>query len=649
MVTLGIDIETYSPAELTETGVYPYAEHAEFEILLFGYAVNDGQVRMIDLARGERLPREIAGALTDPEVLKTAYNAQFERVCLRCGLGIDVPPEQWECTMVKAAMLGLPFGLAQVSAALGLDEQKMAEGRALIRYFSMPCRPTGANGGRTRNLPEHAPEKWEIFKEYCARDVETERAVRKRIGGFETPEKEKRLYALDQRINDRGVHVDTAFARQAIRIDGAYREKTLAAAAALTGLENPNSVSQLKAWMEEQTGESVETLSRAKLPDMLAAAPSETVREMLRLRQALSKTSTKKYGAMLKAARDGDRRAGGLMQFYGANRTGRWAGRLVQVQNLPRNGIADLDLARQTVAEGDGEMLEMLYGDVPGTLSQLVRTAFTAPAGRLLTVADYSAIEARVVAWLAGEKWRLDVFASHGKIYEASAAQMFGVPVETVTKDSPLRQKGKVAELALGYQGGPNALVSMGALGMGLREEELQSLVDAWRAANPAIVRLWRTVNDAAMLAVGERTNAQINRNILIRYAAGSLYVDLPSGRSLVYVRPRIGQNRFGSRAILYEGMEQATRKWGVQETYGGKIVENMVQAIARDCLAEAMLRLDSAGYGIVMHVHDEVVIEHEEDVDCLEEVCAIMGEPMPWAQSLPLRAEGSTGRYYRK
>jgi DNA polymerase len=645
--TLAVDIETYSPIELSESGVYPYAEHEAFEILLFGYAVNDRPVRVVDLRSGEPLPAEVYAALTDANVLKTAWNAQFECVCLERALGLRLPAGQWECTMTRAAMLGLPLSLAQASQVLHPGEEKMREGKALLRYFCMPCKPTKANGHRTRNLPEHDAARWETFKRYCAQDVATERAIREKLSFFAFPEREKKLYALDRDINDRGICVDAPLIRQAIAIHETHCARLTEEAAALTGLANPNSVAQLKSWLAENAA-TVESLSKQALEDLKSRAPSATVHRMLELRQELGKTSVKKYAAMLKTLRK-DGRIGGLTLFYGAGRTGRWAGRLVQVHNLPQNHLPDLDLARQTVKSGDAEALEMLFGNVPDTLSQLVRTALVAAPGCLLTVADFSAIEARVVAWLAGERWRMDVFAGDGKIYESSAAQMFGVPVSAVTKGSELRRKGKIAELACGYQGGVGALKAMGADREGLSETEMANLIDRWRAASPNIVKLWKTLEQAAKMALAERTSVRVNRGVRLRNERNALHITLPSGRDLVYVNARTGLNRFGSESVLYDGLNQTTRKWETVETYGGKLTENVVQAIARDCLAEAMLRLDAAGFKIVMHVHDEAVIEHDLHKSCLREVCDIMGRPIPWAPELILRADGFETEYYRK
>jgi len=655
---LSIDIETYSPVSLKDSGVYKYAEHRDFRILLFAYAFDDEAVNIIDVASGETLPQEVADALLDPAITKTAFNALFERTCINRDwfslLGyatpIVTPVEQWSCTMIKTAYLGLPLSLEAAAAVLKLPVQKMEEGKALIRYFSIPCKPTAANGGRTRNLPAHAPEKWAKFKEYCIMDVEVERSLKAKLSFYDLPEMERRLYILDQQINDRGVLIDRSFVQSAISIDEAYKDELKVTAKDLTNLENPNSIPQLKDWIAEQTGVEVSSLTKESVKEILKTVPADEVIEVLKLRQELSKTSTKKYNAMLEAVGEDDR-IRGLLQFYGANRTGRWAGRLVQVQNLPQNHLGDLDRARSIVADKDADLLELLYGNVPDTLSQLIRTAFIPAPGNTFIVADFSAIEARVIAWLAGEQWRLDVFNSHGKIYEASASQMFRVPIETVTKGSDLRQRGKVSELALGYQGGAGALVSMGALKMGLKESELPELVDRWRQANPNIVELWGTFNAAAKTAVKEGTLQTIAHGVSIEKRGSVLYINLPSGRRLSYFRPRMGTNRFGSESVIYEGMNQTTKKWEVVETYGGKLVENVVQAIARDCLAYAMLELDKYGYDIVMHVHDEVIIEvGDMDEDhYLADACKIMGEPIPWAPDLPLRADGYITNYYRK
>lgn len=688
MTVLNIDIETYSATDLTKSGVYKYAQDPTFEILLFAYAFDDEPVQVIDLASGEELPLRVKLSLTDPGILKTAFNASFERTCLRQYLEVD--PKRllstWECTMVKSSMLGLPLSLDAASKALKLDMKKDATGKALIKYFSMPCKPTKVNGERTRNLPHHNPEKWEAFKEYCRQDVVVEKAIRDKISFFAIPETEKKLWCLDQAINDNGVLLDPAFVTNAISLDASYRDSLTKEAIELTGLDNPNSVSQLTKWLtaafadqkdldvaRDETGvdpyesyyspEKIKAneeyralaaidvtvqplkLRKEDIPVLLAASKSKIVTRVLQIRQEMAKTSIKKYSAMLKGLCS-DNRVRGLLQFYGANRTGRWAGRLVQVQNLPQNHLPDLDLARQLVKENDLDLLELLFGNVPDTLSQLIRTSFVAPEGYKFLVADFSAIEARVIAWLAGEKWRLDVFATHGKIYEASAAQMFKVPLAEV--DKKLRQKGKVAELALGYQGGVNALIAMGALKMGLVEDELPAIVAAWRKASPAIVRFWNTAQNAAVNAV-EGHGQTIQHNIKFFIQKGILFIQLPSGRCLSYLRPKLKTNRFGSEAITYEGMDQTTKQWGIQETYGGKLVENIVQAVARDCLAEAMLRLDAAGYKVVIHVHDEVVIEVPESNDCIEEVNKILSAPISWAKGLQLKAESFESTYYKK
>lgn len=646
---LDIDIETFSSVDIASCGLYKYAESDDFTILLFAYACDDKPVQIVDFASGEELPERIFQALTDPKILKTAFNATFERVCIGRYYGIDLPIEQWECTMVRSAMLGLPLSLAQVGKVLNLEDQKMSEGKALIKYFSSPCKPTKTNGGRTRNLPEHAPDKWNTFKRYCVRDVEVERTIRDKTKSFSIPECEKELYIFDQRINDRGVLIDMDLVKHAIRMDALYKGRLNAEAAELSGLDNPNSVAQLKAWLEKETGNEIVTLSKKDIPDLLKSADDDIVRRMLCIRQEMAKTSTKKYEAMEKAA-CADNRVRGLLQFYGANRTGRWAGRLVQVQNLPQNHIDDLDYARTLVKEGDLDMLEMMYGNVPDTLSQLIRTAFIAKPEHTFIVCDFSAIEARVIAWLAGEKWRLDVFRTHGKIYEASASMMFHVPVEEITKTDPRRQKGKIAELALGYQGAVGAMKSMGGEKMGLSETEMQEIVTHWRKANPAIVKLWDQVQEAAITCVESKSSTIIEHGITFRMRLGALMIHLPSGRILSYPRPYIGENRFGAKSICYEGLSQTTKQWGKQETYGGKLVENIVQAIARDCLALTILRLEKAGYPIVFHVHDEVIIEARADgSQTLEKVEEIFKQPISWAKDLPLKGAGYITDYYLK
>ena len=651
MQTLAIDIETYSGTDLIKSGVYKYVESPDFTVLMLACSFGNGPVEIFDLTNYDKeqaqKSRKVFEALTNPNVLKTAWNANFERTCLAKNLGIELPPEEWECSMVKAGMIGLPMSLEACAKVLKLDQQKDTAGKALIRYFSLPCKPTKTNGMRTRNLPEHAPEKWQAFMDYCQQDVVTELAIRQKTNFFQIPAKEKLLWNLDQKINDTGILLDPALVDAAIAMDAENKEKLTEQAIGITGLENPNSAAQLKTWLSKETGEDVTSLTKAAIPELLAATECETVTEVLGLRQEMAKTSVKKYEAMAKAI-CADSRVRGLLQFYGANRTGRWAGRLVQVQNLPQNHLPDLDLARNLVKAGDGWMIEFLFGSIPDTLSQLIRTAFIAPINHRFIVADFSAIEARVIAWLAGEKWRMEVFNTHGKIYEASAAQMFKVPLESVTKGSPLRQKGKVAELALGYQGGPGALISMGALNMGVKEEELPMLVKMWRNANKAIVKLWNDVEAAALSAV-EGEPCTIQFGIKFFCDKGFLIIQLPSGRMLFYARPRLKANQFGGQSIAYEGMNQTTKQWGWQDTYGGKLVENIVQAIARDCLAEAMLRVDAAGYNIIMSVHDEIVIEAANDFGSVEAVNKIMGTPIEWAKGLPLKADGYETNYYKK
>ena len=645
---LGIDIETYSSEDISTCGVYKYVEADDFTILLFAYAVNDGPVQLVDLASGEKLPERVFEALSDKSVLKTAFNAAFERTCIGRYYGIHLAPEQWECTMVRCAMLGLPLSLAQAGKVLNLEDQKMTEGKALIKYFSCPCKPTKTNGGRSRNLPEHAPDKWATFKRYCIRDVEVEQAIRRKTLGFKIPAFEHELYVVDQRINDRGVLLDMDFVFKAVQMDTVYKGRLNAEAAELTGLDNPNSVMQLRSWLEAQTGSTVATLTKKDIPELLEGTDDTIVRRLLSIRQEMAKTSTKKYEAMKKAA-CADNRVRGLLQFYGANRTGRWAGRLVQVQNLPQNHIKDLDLARNLVKQGDLDMLEMMYGNVPDTLSQLIRTAFIAKKDHIFMVCDFSAIEARVIAWLAGEQWRLEVFRTHGKIYEASASMMFHVPVEDITKTDPRRQKGKIAELALGYQGGVGAMKTMGGEKMGLSEDEMTEIVNHWRKANPAIVKLWTDVENCAKATIesGQLTECH---GLYFYKSMGLLMIKLPSGRSLCYPKPGIGTNRFGNQSISYEGLNQTTKQWGKQETYGGKLVENIVQGIARDCLAITMIRLEKIEYPIVFHVHDEVIIEAKNDgSQLLEAIEEVFRTPIPWAKDLPLKGAGYTTPYYLK
>lgn len=648
MRKLNIDIETYSGADLSRCGAYRYAEDADFEVLLLAYSADGKPVRVVDLASGERVPEEVLDALADPMVEKWAFNAAFERVCLsrmladmgRCHGGRYLDPAGWRCTMVWSATLGLPLSLAGAGAALGIGRQKLAGGKDLVRFFCQPCAPTKANGGRTRNLPAHAPERWEAFKAYNARDVEAEMEVESRLSRFPVPQATWDEYRVDQQVNDRGVAVDLALVRQAMRMDERARADAAEAMRRLTGLDNPNSVQQLKAWLADN-GLAMESLDKRAVAAAMGQAPPE-LRRVLELRQRLSKSSVRKYQAM-EAAACADGRARGMFQFHGS-RTGRWAGRLIQLQNLPQNHLPDLEQARALVACGDAEAVEMLYGDVPDTLSQLVRTAFVPGRGTRLVVCDYSAIEARVIAWMAGEGWRQRVFEEGGDIYCASASQMFKVPVEKHGRNAHLRQKGKIAELALGYGGSVGALKAMGAVEMGIPEAELPQLVGAWRQANPCIVQLWWDVDAAAANAVSSHAAAKAH-GIHFSLEGDVLFARLPSGRRLAYARPRIGTNRFGGSCITYEGCG-ASRKWQRLETYGARLVENVVQATARDILAHAMRQL--SGMRVVMHVHDEVVVEADPSTS-VADVAAIMERAPAWARGLKLRADGYECAFYRK
>lgn len=640
---MAIDIETYSDISLPDCGVHRYVASEQFEILLFAYSIDEGEIRVIDLASGEKMPEEVMDLLMDDSVVKTAFNAAFERTCINRYFGISLPPEVWRCTAVQSAILALPLSLEGVGEALSLDKKKMSEGKELIRFFCMPCKATKANGGRTRNLPSDAPEKWEQFKTYCKRDVDVEMQIRKKLKNYPIPDREQVLYCMDQRINDRGIRVDIQMVGQAIACDLLYKEAAAKRAYELSGLENPNSVSQLKGWLSNK-GIEVDSLAKDTVTELVGKTEGE-VSELLKIRLAMSKTSVKKYEAIERAVCDG--RVHGLLQFYGANRTGRWAGRLVQIHNLPQNHMEDLELARSLVKEGRFDLVELLYPSTPEVLSELIRTAFVAKPGCRFIISDFSAIEARVLAWMSGEAWRLRVFSTHGKIYEASASAMFGVPIEEIGKTSPLRQKGKIAELALGYGGSVGALVSMGATKMGLSEEELPDLVSQWRLANPHITEFWWKVDAAAFKAVKERCTVQMDR-LLFEYRGGILFIHLPSGRKLSYVKPRLELNRFGREGITYEGVGES-KKWTRIETYGPKMVENIVQAVSRDILAEAMLRLEKAGFDIVMHVHDEVVLEVPEGVSSVEEVNELMAVNPSWTMGLPLKAAGFESAFYKK
>ena len=645
MKSLSIDIETYSSVNLAKSGVYRYVEAPDFEILLFSYSVDGGAVQVIDLACGEKIPADILGALTDESVTKWAFNAGFERVCLSRYIGLPtgeyIAPSSWRCSMVWAATMGLPLSLEGVGAVLGLEKQKLTEGKELIKYFCQPCAPTKANGERTRNYPYHAPEKWSAFKKYNARDVETEMSIQARLAKYPVPDSTWEEYHLDQEINDRGVALDMTLVQAAIAIDGHSRSELTTAMKKLTELDNPNSVQQMKQWLADN-GMETDTLGKKAVAELLKTAPPELA-EVLALRQQLAKSSVKKYQTMENAV-CADGRARGMFQFYGANRTGRWAGRLIQMQNLPQNHLEDLAEARALVRCGDFDALKMLYEDVPDTLSQLIRTAFVPQENRKFIVADFSAIEARVIAWLAGEQWRQDVFAKGGDIYCASASQMFKVPVEKHGINGHLRQKGKIAELALGYGGSVGALKAMGALEMGLQEDELPALVSAWRQANPKIVQFWWAVDRAVMDVVTRKITTKTH-GIVFSARNGMLFVTLPSGRSLAYVKPKIGTNKFGGSCITYEGIG-GTKKWERLDSYGPKFVENIVQATSRDILCYAMQTLRRCD--IVMHIHDELVIEADTRVS-LQAICEQMSRTPPWAKGLLLRADGYETDFYKK
>ena len=661
MKTLSIDIETYSSVSLQKSGVYRYVEAPDFEILLFGYSIDGAPVKVIDLTCGEKIPEDILDALTDDTVTKWAFNANFERVCLsqhmkNLGMSLDpfhdnhplstemarhLNPEGWRCTMIWSAVMGLPLSLEGCGAVLGLEKQKLTEGKDLIKYFCQPCAPTKSNGQRTRNLPRHAPDKWAAFKRYNVRDVETEMSIQQRLQKFPVPDFIWDEYHIDQEINDRGVAIDLPLVRQAIDMDARSRSELTEAMRQLTELENPNSVQQMKQFLTEN-GLEVDSLGKKVVAELIKTAPPE-LRRVLALRQQLAKSSIRKYQSMINAVCS-DGRARGMFQFYGANRTGRWAGRLIQLQNLPQNHLPDLEHARAIVRSGDYDSVEMLYEDVPDTLSQLIRTAFIPKDGCKFIVSDFSAIEARVIAWMAGESWRQKVFASGGDIYCASASQMFKVPVEKHGINGHLRQKGKIAELALGYGGSVGALKAMGALEMGLTEDELYPLVEAWRQTNPNIVSFWWDVDRAAMEAVKFRHEADTH-GIHFEYKSGMLFITLPSGRKLAYVKPKIGTNKFGGQCITYEGVG-GTKKWERLETYGARLVENIVQATSRDILCYAMRTLRCCS--ITMHIHDELVIEADPRMS-LKAVCEQMGRTPPWAEGLQLNADGYETTFYKK
>ena len=654
---LSIDIETYCEADIRDTGVYRYVDDPSFEIMLIAYQWQEDydmelEPELIDLTEPldeyqEGVLEELKKALTDPTVVKHAYNANFERTALAKWLGEEMPPEQWRCTMVHAATLGLPGSLGAVGKVLGFEEDKAKdkEGKALIQYFCKPCKPTKTNKGRTRNLPEHAPEKWEKFKAYNRQDVIAEEAIYEKLKRWEPPKSEHELWCLDQRINDRGVKLDMPFVDGIVEYDITHRGELIEEAKHITGLQNPNSNAQLLVWLKDK-GLEVNSVDKAHVADMLTWDIPKEVRRILEIKQELGKTSTKKFEAM-QACVCSDGRLHGSLQFYGANRTGRWAGRLVQVHNLPQNHIDDIELCREVVRDRDFESAELMWGQMPFILSQLIRTAFIASSGNRFIVSDFSAIEARVLAWLAGEQWRLDVFNTHGKIYEASASQMFHVPLESIKKGSPLRQKGKIAELALGYGGGFGAIKAMDSSGS-IPDDEIYPLVRNWRKANPAITKFWGMVEAAAKTAIKEKRSIK-TKWLTFSYENSVLFVQLPSGRKIAYWNAHIGPNRNGDESILYGGVDQTTKQWvGNIETYGGKLTENIVQATARDCLAEAMKRVARKGYNIVMHVHDEMIIDAPDSVSN-QEITDIMGEPIHWAEGLPLKGDTYDTPFYKK
>ena len=654
MAHLSIDIETRSSIEIGKAGLYRYAQSPDFEIILFAYQMDDAPVEIVDLAQGERIPEWIVEALQSAGFIKHAYNAAFEWYCLNRA-GYRTPLAQWRCTMAHGLYCGYPGGLDAIGKAIGLpqDRQKLATGKALIRYFCVPCKPTKNNGNRTWNLPKHAPEKWELFKEYCKQDVTAENSILRRLEQFPMPKEEERLWQMDVRMNAFGVRVDEELTDGALYIDERSRQDLMGEAMGITGIDNPNSTVQLMEWLEKN-GTETDNLRKATVTDLLAGQPADNVKRMLEIRQQLGKTSIKKYEAIRKAKGE-DGRVRGLTQYYGANRTGRWAGRLVQMQNLPRNYIGTLDEARKLVEQKNYKGLRLIYGNVPDTLSQLIRTAFIPSEGNKFVVADFSAIEARVIAWLAGEQWVNEVFATHGKIYEATASQMFHVPVEKIKKGNPeysLRQKGKVATLALGYQGGTAALIAMGALDMGLTEDELPDIVARWRNANRRICDLWYKVEQAALMAMQTAQAQAVNGLVFslegdLLYGQTFLTVQLPSGRKLFYPKPFLQENQFGKLALHYYSTG-SSKKWGVESTYGGKMTENIVQAVARDCLAETLKRIEDRGLHVVFHVHDEVIIDAPEETT-VDGVCGLMAEPIPWAPGLILKGAGFEGQYYKK
>ena len=665
MHVLSIDLETYSSVDIKKSGAWKYIQSPDFEVLLFSCSLDGAYPVCFDLKQGEQLPEWVVDAITNPEYIKTAFNASFEWGCLSKYLGRWLPPEQWRCTMVKGLYAGYPGSLDAVGRAIGLPEekQKLNTGKALIRYFCVPCKPTKANGGRTRNLPHHDPDKWKLFKEYNIGDVVTEMEVGKQLYNIVVPDFVQKEWEIDLIINARGVTVDMDMVHGALEIGAIVKQNLTNEAITISGLSNPNSITQLSKWLETETEEEVQDLRKATVSQMLAREDnSPEVQRMLEIRQELGKTSTKKYDAILNAVCS-DGRVRGLLQFYGANRTGRWAGRLVQVQNLPRTYTEPLELARDLVKGRKIDALRLIYGSVPDTLSQLIRTAFIASEGKILIDADFSAIEARVISWLAGEEWRLEVFRTHGKIYEASASQMFGVPLERIKKGNPeyeLRQRGKVAELALGYQGGVGAMRQMdtGHQLDNLSDEEVKDIVSRWRETNKRIRDLWYKMDNAAVQVITQGGSVGVNNILLSReydytYNKDYMTIALPSGRKLYYNSPQIGENQWGNPSISYMGVNQASKKGGKKwtriETYGGKLVENVVQAIARDCLSQAITHLEQAGIPVIFHIHDEVVIECSADTASLDDVVKIISQPIPWAPDLPLGADGWVGQFFKK
>lgn len=653
---LSIDIETFSSVDIRKSGLYKYVQSPDFGILLFAFSWNGAPVQIVDMAQGEQLPKEIVYALQDSNVIKHAYNAPFEWYCIN--KFFYSPLQQWQCTMAHGLYCGYTAGLAATAVALGLpeDKRKLGIGSALIKTFCVPCKPTNKNGNRLRTLPHHEPDKWQLFKQYCVQDVVTEMEIERRLSNFPMPPQEQNLWILDQLINYYGVAVDTDLIDSAIFCSEYMTNELMAEAIKISGLEKPNSVKQLSAWLTEETGEEIADLKKTTVSKLIETMQNDVAVRMLKIRQELSKTSVKKYHAMREAVCS-DGRVRGLLQFYGANRTGRWAGRLVQVHNLPRNYLPTLSHARDQVKAKKIDALKVVYGNIPDTLSQLIRTAFVPEEGKVFVVADFSAIEARVIAWLSGEQWRLDVFATHGKIYEASASQMFGVPLELIKKGNPeyeLRQKGKVAELALGYQGAAGALIQMGALNNGLTEDELPEIVSRWRQSNRRIVDLWYMLENTAITVMKTGQPMGVKSLIIARECdqrndQDFLTITLPNSRKLFYVKPFLQVNERGREALYYNGLNQEKKKWEIISTYGGKLVENVVQAISRDCLAETLKRLYLLKYKIVMHVHDEVVLEVPEDQADLDKVCEIMGQPISWAPGLPLKAAGFVSKFYKK